>query len=298
MDSSAKNMTPQIKLFMTVSSVILVLGVLVLSSCTTPQEAQESLPVVCNHVDERRLKLDKQHIILDGLVVGELTSAKEQQLREEVDRKGLSTKIAISSGYKSYNNFEAARLGAERVLLIGGLFTLRDNSTRRLANTWICDLTKGTFVSGPTMHYARFGHRCCTIHDGSILITGGVPQVERFYPLSNRIKVVGTLVDQRTDHAIVEIGNQRVLLAGGVNYADRTCGPEGEISSLEIFDLGTGMSHIPGRMNERRILPDCLKLNDGSVLILGGSKVTYPQSEPHQLKTGELLNLNGEAGQN
>lgn len=75
----------------------------------------------------------------------------------------------------------------------------------------------------------------------------------------------------RRAHAIVSLGNNRYLIAGG----QLTNAVSTALDTLEILDLGSGSSRLlSARLTSTRTYPCAATLSDGRVLIVGGTSAT------------------------
>jgi hypothetical protein len=259
--------------------VLPIMVTFVLAACSPNDPKDSSLPIVCKPLDA----LDNP-----GLVqTTKSAPAVPIKTYEDVERL-----IALSSGHRLLDSSSMVCLTPKMLFVCGGVFRdSKDNVTVR--QTWLYNLAHKSLDKGPSMARPRFGQNVCLLDDGSVLIVGGdgVLEVEHFDPVSGKIRIIGKLASCRSDFGIVQIDSRRILLIGGVNYNDPFSGPEGEVSSIEVFDLGAGIGRAIGRMNERRIDPQCKKLPNGDVVIWGGSRVIEPDSEPQIVNRAELLKV-------
>jgi large repetitive protein len=106
------------------------------------------------------------------------------------------------------------------------------------------------------------------LDDGSVLVTGsesgGViePDVFRYQPVS--------MLTRRTGHTATKLGGGQVLIAGGGNPEE----PFEPISAAELFDPETVSFVATGSLNLPRSLHAAALLEDGRVLIVGGTPGT------------------------
>lgn len=166
-----------------------------------------------------------------------------------------------------------------------------------------------------------FGASALVLHDGRILISGGVvfpsdkagcdaavcegtptpapsipaamtvgakEVVRLFDPATGTTAEVGHLATARFQHQAVELDDGRVLiLGGGDDGADPTNG--GEVVSVEVFDLRTGSSAVIGTLPPADFpgLPRGTRLADGRILVLGGGVLEYPCGIPSAGPAGQ-----------
>ncbi|MDX2184029.1 MAG: kelch repeat-containing protein [Gemmatimonadaceae bacterium] len=85
---------------------------------------------------------------------------------------------------------DAARLPDGRVLVLGGSDERDDRGAYR--STEVYDPAAGRFRDGPDLQLARYKHafNTLTLPDGSLLVSGGAPQAERYDPVANRFDLV------------------------------------------------------------------------------------------------------------
>jgi hypothetical protein len=126
------------------------------------------------------------------------------------------------------------------------------------------------------MTRARSDHGSAVLGGGRVLIAGGVgtgwtflSDAEIFDSGSGRFSPInGQMTAARESHTLTPLADGRVLIAGGHR------GRRSEISiydSAEIFDPQKGVFLPAGRMTVRRHKHDAVRLEDGRVMIIGGS---------------------------
>ncbi|MEM7309104.1 MAG: kelch repeat-containing protein [Planctomycetota bacterium] len=143
-------------------------------------------------------------------------------------------------------------------------------------------------------------HSSTELEDGRVLVAGGLdplgpdggpgevydhfelfdPQVQEF---SGEL---GSLQHRRARHTATRLQDGRVLLAGGVGGSGGSGGPEPAVlRSAEIFDPATGVTTPVASMSAQRVFHTATLLEDGRVLVVGGSRdyepgdpIGYPRS--------------------
>jgi hypothetical protein len=128
---------------------------------------------------------------------------------------------------------------------------------------------------------AHESHVCVTLQDGRVLVAGGADSggvtnmAEIYDPAVNSwTSMAGGMSEARSGATATLLQNGKVLIAGGVgNY--------GVVSSTaEIFDpnppAGTNAFSLAGNLSMPRESHAAALLNDGRVLIVGGSNGTTP----------------------
>jgi hypothetical protein len=210
---------------------------------------------------------------LDGareyrLVVESTTApAASRTLRLSVDYRDQYS--AHPSVYRSVGH-TATLADDGRVVLIGGS---RGTGTPSFAVD-VYDPVQNGFRQIGELRNGRIGHRAVRLPDGRILVTGGLPALDR---------VTAELVDERTGasvetgaprvqrigHTATHLGNGRVLVAGGATAGENA--PFGISDSAEIYDVATGRFRLlAAKLGTRRVNHGAVPLGDGRVLLVGG----------------------------
>jgi Galactose oxidase, central domain len=133
----------------------------------------------------------------------------------------------------------------------------------------------GTFTPTGNMTTARVGHTVTLLTDGKVLITGGatpnygdVPpfsSAELYDPSTGSFTATGNMTTGRSGHTATLLPDGKVLIAGGVELANRPPGVRAAISA-ELYDPTTGTFSATGNMAVAGWCSAIL-LNDGTVLI-------------------------------
>jgi len=165
----------------------------------------------------------------------------------------------------------ATRLRDGRVLIVGGLGA--GNTT--LATAEIFNPVTNTFSPAGTLQEARAGHVAVLLDDGRILLAGGLglgwtflSSAELYDPASGTFSRTGSMTAPRESHVGLLLRDGRAFIVGGHR------GRRSEMvlySSAEAYDPRTGrFSHVAD-MSIRRHKHDAVLLQDGRVLVTGGS---------------------------
>jgi len=134
---------------------------------------------------------------------------------------------------------------------------------------------QGSFGSTGAMAAARSSHVAMRLLDGRVLVAGGINAMTRlataelFDPATGAWSSVADMNFPRLGHAAVLLGNGRVLVIGGARF--NNCVEPAVGGSAEIFDPVAGTWTLTGPLNVPRHSPAAVVLQDGRVLVAGGS---------------------------
>jgi len=116
------------------------------------------------------------------------------------------------------------------------------------------------------------------LEDGRVLITGGrspnstqYASAELYDPGSGKFSLTGSMDATRQQHTATLLSDGRVLIAGG--YTGDGKGNWNLLASTEIYDPGSGQFSSTGSMGDARYDAVAARLQDGRVLIAGGSGI-------------------------
>lgn len=169
-----------------------------------------------------------------------------------------------------------------RVLITGGgvppAFAVVDS-----AEIFDPDTRSFTFLSAK-MSDRRWSHTTATLNDGRVLIVGGrtaqnpadtgaivLSSVDIFDPQTNTFTPTGPMNVARRSHSAVRLDDGRVLITGGGSSV--STGATMALDSAEIYDPATGtFKLLSSKMSVPRQYHKAIKLQDGRVLIAGGSQ--------------------------
>ena len=129
----------------------------------------------------------------------------------------------------------------------------------------------GSFTKTGNMTVSRSFHTATLLHDGRVLIAGGVAQAslgttssaELFDPSTETFIGTGSMTTARRGHTATLLPDGRVLLAGGY-------GSSGPLASAELFDPSTETFAPTGDMTSAQSWHTATLLRSGKVLIAGG----------------------------
>jgi Bacterial Ig-like domain (group 2)/Protein of unknown function (DUF1573)/IPT/TIG domain/Abnormal spindle-like microcephaly-assoc'd, ASPM-SPD-2-Hydin/Galactose oxidase, central domain len=129
------------------------------------------------------------------------------------------------------------------------------------------------------MTSAREGHTATLLNNGQVLLTGGdVPgtgslnTAEIYDPVANLFTAVsGTMIAPRISHTAVLLNGGKVLIVGG---ATDSTGSSVDLNTAEIYDPSNQTFSAAGNMTSIRDHETTTILNDGTVLVDGGTDGT------------------------
>ncbi len=132
----------------------------------------------------------------------------------------------------------------------------------------------------------RSAHRTLPLPDGRIVLQGevipptsGTNLVEAFNPATRSFQSVGILKVPRWQDGSSVLLDGRILIVGGrTNPATSTI-----TAAAEIFDPIAGSSTVINNLNQARFYPKAITLQDGRVLIAGGTGTTPVPPLPAEL---------------
>ena len=121
------------------------------------------------------------------------------------------------------------------------------------------------------MNVARTDHTATLLPDGTVLIVGGLgpaaSSAEIYEPATGTSTLVGPLTEPRSDHAAVLLESGKVLILGG----DTSGVGATPTAGAELYVPFTRTFASTGRMSMPRVPYGVVRLNDGHVLVAGGT---------------------------
>lgn len=162
------------------------------------------------------------------------------------------------------------------VLIAGGYNFGNSNSLPTLSSAEIYDPTSGTFSATGSLVTSRTGHSATLLPSGKVLVAGGasttdgymyftLASAELYDPAARTFSATGSLNTARTAPATL-LNNGQVLVTGGSSL-----GAGGPFASAEIYDPTAGTFSLTGSLVTARSGHTSTLLQDGKVLIAGGS---------------------------
>ena len=156
-----------------------------------------------------------------------------------------------------------------------------------------------TFTATGSMREARMDATATLLQNGKVLIAGGAisegsqtvatDSAELYDPATGKFARTGSLATERVSATATLLTDGRVLIAGGSAVDCGTaCGDNGEgLVTAEIYNPATGKFSRTGSMSQRRVSAAAVRLNDGRVLVFGGSS----SAEIYDPKTGKFTRM-------
>lgn len=192
------------------------------------------------------------------------------------------------------NSHTATLLPDGKVLITGGY------NREYLDSAEIYDPKTDTFTRTRPMIIGRSGHIAALLNNGKVLIAGGVgsgwtflSDAEIYDPQTNSFTRTGSMSTEREGHAVSMLKDGRILISGGHSGRRRDLVIN---KNVEIYDPATGTFSAAGDLNVKRHKHESIRLNDGRILILGGSDErdgdgAYNNAELFDPKTGRFVSV-------
>lgn len=225
-----------------------------------------------------------KEILLDGKKVGEFPEPDRfdrQGKLVERERYLQLGKVSLNGKIQQLDGFDVTELKNGRMLLTGGQVQLSDGLP--LCHTWILDKRTKKYTPGPDMKSARAYHQTTLLHDGRVLISGGmfpwgtcsVLELEIYDPKLNEVKVVGKLHKPREFHQTIELPNHSAAIIGGETAQELHDAGDKLTSTIEVLDFDKQTVKVVGQLHNARQGFFAFPLADGKVLIAGGMMDGY-----------------------
>jgi hypothetical protein len=170
----------------------------------------------------------------------------------------------------------ATLLANGNVLIAGG-----SNSVGDLATAELYDPTTGSFSATGSMVSKRAFQVATLLSSGNVLVTGGsagsglLSSAEVYDAVAGSFSATGDMIAARDSHIAVLLANGTVLVAGGSSdfAPDGSTLVPGDNSAVtaELYNPGSGTFTQTGSMVAARAFPAGVLLQDGRVLVSGGS---------------------------
>jgi hypothetical protein len=161
--------------------------------------------------------------------------------------------------------------------LSGGLVLIAGGQGAGLslpANAEVYNAFSGTFSTVGGLNTPRSFHTATLLQNGTVLIAGGsgssqeLASAELYNPGTGNFAVTGSMSTPRTFHSATLLNSGMVLVAGGGNNLSPSTGV---LATTELYDPLTGTFTIAAPLNTARINHAATLLDNGMVLIVGGT---------------------------
>jgi len=161
--------------------------------------------------------------------------------------------------------------------------------------------TSGTWASTGALNTPRTAHTATLLSNGEVLVTGGedlahnfLTSAELYNPATGKWTFTGSTATPRVDHSATLLPNGQVLVAGGYLGVDSHYQPI-YTATAELYNPSTGQWRTTGSMTVPRAFHGATLLQDGKVLVAGGTNATtsaelYDPSQGTWTTTGSLPN--------
>ncbi len=173
----------------------------------------------------------------------------------------------------------ATRLPSGQVLITGGF----NVSGESITTAELYDPPTDSFTLTGSMNEPRARHTSTLLDNGTILVAAGLGvgygrhgSADIYDPASGTFAATGLLLGERDSHFAILMPDGKVLISGGDNLF--TINLHG--ITTEIYDPSTGIFMQSGSMVMGRLLAAAVALEDGRVLVTGGTGV--PSAEIYQ----------------
>jgi hypothetical protein len=161
-----------------------------------------------------------------------------------------------------------------KVLAVGG----RDNGANVLDSAELYDPVTGMWSVTGRLNKPRTDHTATLLPDGRVLVVAGdtsnAPSlgrggtVELYDPSTGTWSLTGSLSVTRCCHSATLLQTGKVLVAGGFELGGFH---QDTVKSAELYDPATGAWSFTGSLNVARYWHSATLLQDGRVLVAGGS---------------------------
>ncbi len=184
--------------------------------------------------------------------------------------------VNTAGGYGS----TATLLNDGRVLVTG---VLNNSNGTRATSAGLYDPVTGTVTPTGSMTTTRLrGFTATLLNNGKVLVTGGVggnsapydilASAELYDPATGTFTATGNMVYYHVEHTATLLNNGKMLIAGSGPANGNNLSSNG----AELYDSATGTFTATGAMTAGRGDHTATLLNNGKVLVAGGSPEQIP----------------------
>jgi hypothetical protein len=215
--------------------------------------------------------------LLCAFALGACGSAGMSQAPPVTVTNAAGNQVAALAMTTPRANAAAIRLHDGRVLICGGTATGQVGGI--LASAELYDPAARTFAATGSMTVPRAGQTITMLHDGRVLLTGGVKNVgfrselasaEIYDPASGTFSATGSMSVPREGHTATLLRDGRVLVVGGSDNGTHT------LDTAEVYDPSIGAFSRAGHLNQPRVAHVAALLGTGKALIAGGGRGGMP----------------------
>jgi hypothetical protein len=202
-------------------------------------------------------------------------------------------------------SLNTARVSHTATLLFNGTVLIAagfNDASDYLADAELYDPATETFTrTAGGLSTARVFHTATPLNNGTVLIASGqgvsgfIASAELYNPATGTFSLTtGSLNNARRYHSATLLNNGMVLIVGG--YGATGSNAYGYLASAEVFNPATGSFTLTGNLNTARQAHAATLLNNGMVLIAGGSDssgdlATAELFEPGTLAPPNLVSI-------
>jgi N-acetylneuraminic acid mutarotase len=206
--------------------------------------------------------------------------------------------------FSSAGNMNFTRSGHSATVLRDGKVLIAGGyNGSYLDSAEIYDTNTGRFTPTGKMTMPRSGHAAVLLNNGKILLAGGVgtgwtflAETEIYDPASNTFTKTKNMSAARESHTATLLKDGSVLITGGHR------GRRADVSiyqSAEIYNPVNNTFTAAANLTVKRHKHDAALLNDGTVLIVGGSderdaRGAYASAEIYNPKTKTFVRIGAE----
>lgn len=217
-------------------------------------------------------------VLVAGGAPGEADRGRPSATAELYD-PGTKTWLPAAPMTAARANHTATLLSGGRVLVVGGIGA-SDSITRAraLASAEIYDPELKLWTPARDLAVGRFAHTATRLPNGDVLVAGGAVTNARLTNVTEILgadgrgewRPTGALSQARAGHTATVLKDGKVLVAGSAIPFPNTGFPP-VVAVGELYDPVTGAWGYTGPMNVARGMHSATLLENGEVLVVGGS---------------------------